>query len=311
MLARPSVHEAFDRRFFVTRVFVDDGWPLRVPDLPDYQSYDAVISFVRFRQLERLAALEWGDFRGQRILYDLDAFLFLTSLSFRPANVTWPVTFDKHGFDWLLCTGKRVTEELKGVGLQAVWWPKAYDQNRFFDADRERRGFCHFGTLYIARQAMLHRLARADLEVRHLTVPFDELSDALNEYLGLLVCTLSNSTRTTVSRVLRKLNPEWGLQLSPGPEPMQKLFEGAGSGCAVFNDRMDELIDLGFKDGENIIVWQDFDELIDKIRWYRDRPEMLRDIGRSGHELCRKTHTWDERMVQLETLLRTQPRIHT
>ena len=149
MLARPSVHEAFDRRFLVTRIFVDDGWPLRLPDVPDYQSYDAVITFVRFRELENLAALEWGDFRGQKILYDFDAFLFLRSLGFRAANVTWPATFHKHGFDWLLCTGKRVSEELTEVGVPAVWWPKAYDQKRFFDAGRERRGFCHFGTLYV------------------------------------------------------------------------------------------------------------------------------------------------------------------
>jgi hypothetical protein len=86
---------------------------------------------------------------------------------------------------------------------------------------------------------------------------------------------------------------------------MQKLFEGAGSGCAVFNDQMDELTDLGFKDNENLVIWLDFDELIDKLRWYRDRPEMLRDIGRSGQDLCRKTHTWDARMAQLDRLLRT------
>ena len=75
---------------------------------PHYQSYDApVITFVRFRELEKLATLEWGDFRGQRILYDFDAFLFLTSFGFRPTNVTWPATVHRHGFDWLLCTGKR------------------------------------------------------------------------------------------------------------------------------------------------------------------------------------------------------------
>jgi hypothetical protein len=154
---------------------------------------------------------------------------------------------------------------------------------------------------------MLHRLSRAGIDVAHLVAPYDQLGHVLNGYLGLLVCTMSNSTRTKFSRGLRKLNPEWGLRLSTGPEPMVKLFEGAGSGCAVLNDRMAELADLGFKDGDNIVTWQDFDELIDKIRWYSDRPRRLRDIGRSGHALCTTAHTWDHRMLQLEVLLRKDP----
>jgi hypothetical protein len=298
-----AIHEAFDRGFAVDHVFVDDGWPLRMAPIPDLEAYAAVVWFVRFRELAAQPSIDWTGYRGHRVLFDEDAWHFFSSLDFHPPNRSWPETFRRHGFDLVLCTGERTREELVRAGVPAVWWPKAFDQDRFFDTGGERHGLCHFGQLYPARQAMLHRLDRAGIPVEHVRAPFDDLNRLLNRFAGLVVCTLANGTRTKFRRGLRRLNPEWGLRLSAGPEPMLKVFEGAGSGCAVFCDDMPDLGDLGFVDGRNIVTWKDFADLEDKLRWYLAHPEQLAAVGRAGHDLCTRHHTWDHRMAHLDRLL--------
>src|SRR5262245_66091470 len=46
-----SIFDALERRFDVTKVFVDDGWPRRISDIPDASTFAACLWFVRFRVL--------------------------------------------------------------------------------------------------------------------------------------------------------------------------------------------------------------------------------------------------------------------
>ncbi len=303
LLARPSIHEALSRAFNVTTLFVEDGWPRRVSEIRHYKEYTAILWFVRYKLLRQAETFDWGDYAGERILYDQDALRFRTSVGFLPPDTNWPGTFKRHGFSLLLATGKRTAEQLQEVGVPAVWWPKAFDPVRLFDLGGPRSGICHFGTLYPSRRAMLHYLQRMGLPIEHLVIPYEDLNQVLNQYSALVVCTLANTSRTLSSRLLNRLHPEWGLRLTSGPEPMLKLFEGAGAGCAVFCDSMPELEDLGLIDGDGIIEWKDFSDLEGKLRYYLDRPETLRRIAARGSLVCRERHTWDARMGQLRDIV--------
>lgn len=308
-LARSGLYDALQRGFDIRTVYIDDSWPSDLSTIPDYREAKAVLWFVHYRLLvAELEGLNWADFTGHRILYDQDASHAVMSVGFQPVNNQWIPAFHRHKFDILLCSGKALTNTLNGLGVPALWLPKAYDPRYFRNLGLERRGYCYFGSPYVSRQAMLHRLNREGIAVEHFATDFTELNSVLNLYSALLVCTLSNWTRGRTSRFLRKLNPEWGLKLSTGPEPMLKLFEGAAAGCAVFNDYLDELSDLGFIDGETVVTWADFDELVEKARYYLAHESRLVEIGRHAGELCVQRHTWHHRVEDLKRRLITQDR---
>jgi spore maturation protein CgeB len=84
---------------------------------------------------------------------------------------------------------------------------------------------------------------------------------------------------------------------------MLKLFESAASGCATFCDWTPDLDYLGFVDGENIIVFRDFDELVEKARYYLAQPDELRRIGSNGAALALERHTWKHRAIELRQVL--------
>ena len=301
------VFAAFGRQFDVTPLITEGTEQVQIAQVVDYMDHDAVVFFTLFRNLAAGPPVDWGGYSGPRLLYDEDAWQFCLSLGFGRPNRAWPETFARHGFDALLCTGKEVSATLELAGVSTYWWPKAYEPRHFFDLGKQREGMCHFGTLYVSRQAMLHRLRRDGISVDHIEAPYAALNDRLNEYRSLIVGTLSNGTRTKLHRALRKLNPEWGLRLAHGPEPMLKLFEGAGAGCAVFCDALPELEDLGFIDGQTVVTWTDFDELVEKCHAYLGDAPRLREIAQAGLQLCATRHTWDTRMKDLDTFLRGWP----
>jgi spore maturation protein CgeB len=100
-----------------------------------------------------------------------------------------------------------------------------------------------------------------------------------------------------------RLAPSLFTKIAPGPEPMLKNFEVAGSGCAAVCDDIPELMDLGFVDGDNIVLYRDFDELRDKLHHYLAHPHLLHSIGRRGSALCMSRHTWKHRAEQIRRIL--------
>jgi spore maturation protein CgeB len=60
-------------------------------------------------------------------------------------------------------------------------------------------------------------------------------------------------------------------------------------------------IEMDYKDGENVIVWNDFDDLVDKCKYWM-KPEQLhqrRKIANAGYELVSKNATWSARAKEL------------
>ncbi|MGH9027245.1 MAG: glycosyltransferase family protein [Acidimicrobiia bacterium] len=298
-----SLPEALTRRFDVTPVFVDDGWPRGASAIPDYQSYDAFIWHVKFRYLMDQAPFDWGDYEGARIMFDTDAFLNFFGRRYRGR---YPATIRDNQFHALVCTGRAVRDRFLATGINAHWIPKGYDGEQFSDLGRpDREGIVYFGRRWLSRQAMLAHLRRRHVPVHELYCPFNELNDRLNGFLGCLICNMNvRGERRIPTRVLRVVPKHW-LRPGPGPEPMIKNFEAAASGCAPICDDFAELADLGFRDGVTMVSYNSFPELTDKVRHYLDAPEALREIGRRAAEVARTRHTWDHRAEELEKLIRS------
>ena len=248
----------------------------------------------------------WGGYRGVRVMYDQDAYQNFSHVAGTRFLGRWPEVVRRNDFSVVLCTGAAVRDNLVAAGLRAVWMPKAADQTRFFPIGGSREGLCYFGERYAARAAMLDHLSRRNVPVTTFRCSYFELNQHLNRFLACLICNMEAKVASTLGRLVNRLSPSRGIVLGPAPEAMLKNFEVAAAGCVPMCDHIDELETLGFRDGETAVTYRTFDELAEKAMHYRQRPELLVDIGRRAAELVRARHTWDHRADQLASLIATE-----
>ena len=266
------------------------------------RGYGAIVVFLTFAELHAANPLDWHGFDGLRVMYDHDALLNYAKLgSFRGA---WTSTLARHCFDLLVCTGLRTAEMLTADGIRAAWVPKGYDPRRFNDLGLTREGLCTFGSRYPARAAMVSHLRKHEVPLDEFRVPYEDLNERLNHYAACLICNFDGRYRFgriggRLARVHHGAPARFLLRPRPGFETMLKNYESAASGCAVFCDSLPELSALGFLDGDTVILYETFDELVDQVRAYEQDLDALRAIGQRGAALCLSRHTWTHRAGEL------------
>jgi hypothetical protein len=261
--------------------------------------FSSVTLFLKAGWLHRSPEFRWGDYPGRRCLLDHDIYANYTS---DPEMCgAWDPVFAANHFDVVVTSGLRVRDQLVDDGVNAVWLPKAYDPEVFSDLGGARRGWCTFGARYPARRAIAARLDRDGVDVRRVQAPYRELNARLNQFLGCVICNLDGAFR--FGRYGAKITAFSGERLAPSlvrlgdpTEAMFKNFEAAAAGCAVICDRSDDVIALGFVDGESVIQYGDVDELVEKLRMYSSDPEACRTIAAAGRDLVRSRHTWAHRV---------------
>lgn len=279
---------------------VEDGW-----GLPKLDPFDAVVFFVKFKQLKLRPSINWDGFAGLRVLLDMDSFHDYGGWWGSPHVGGWTETIPRLGFDLIVVSGESSRRHFSALGIQTEVFHKGFDPAQFHDLDLPRRGLGHYGSPYGARLAMLRRVRKAGIEVGSIKVPYPELNTTLNHFLAIAVCNMTSLPRFgRFGRAIQRVAPGTFLKIGPGPEPMAKNFEAAAAGCAVFMDDNPDLEPLGFVDGETAIVYRDFDELIDKLRFWLERPEELRRIGQAAAALSLERHTWAQRAASLQEILR-------
>ncbi len=87
-------------------------------------------------------------------------------------------------------------------------------------------------------------------------------------------------------------------------EPMAKHFEVAALGRAPIRDdeAEAELIALGYRDGESMVVYRSLDDLLAKLDHYRRHPAALRAI-QAGARAASRPHSWEARARSLRQAL--------
>lgn len=262
----------------------------------DLADVDVCMTYLKFR-FHMLHPIDWSGYDGPRVMLEFDAWA-----AYDPSNSAWHGRYQeiyrRDGFDLMVTTGRRTRDLLRHDGVNAVWMPKAYDSKFIHDLGRNRAGVCTFGTRWMSRHALNHRLG--DL-VTDISGPYDLLNDRLNDYAGAVVCNMPGRPPFgKVGRGIRRLIPTF-VRVYPGVEPMIKTFEVAGAGCAPIVDQQDELAELGFIDGRTCLTYRDFDEAVALIR---DTPdERLRELGAAAGDLAKSRHTWLHRAAEIPDLI--------
>ena len=296
-------YDALGRVFDLTTLMVEQHWPTSVRDIPEYNQYAVIVWYVRFRELAVKDSFDWGDFEGKRLMYDEDAHAHFHLMLAPRWLGKWPEVFHRNQFELLITTGRETRDVLIQDGVPSFWLPKAYDPSRLYDKNQDRRGNCYFGNRYTARRAMLDYVARRKQKIETFVCQQDELNDYLNKYVGCLICNMSGVVKPGLGRLIHKFYPSRGIRLGPGAEPMLKNFEVAGAGCAPIADKIDELSELGFVDGVNIVLYENFAELSSKLAHYEANMPRLREIGMNAAKLAKERHTWDHRASALAACL--------
>lgn len=276
-----------------------DRLPAGPDDLAQLASMDATIVFWPYRWLAQAPALGLGALPGRAVMLEQDAFGDFTSWG--RLQGTWAATFDRHGFDLLVCSGQASVQHFSRLGVQAALVHKGVSLERFGDLGLPRGGFCSYGTDYTSRIILRRKLSKARLQVDGVVSPYPELNRQLNRYLAMV--TTVRGTRVmfgSAGRLVERVRQGTLVHQESAPEPMMKVFEAAAAGCAVITDGVRDFELLGFEDGTNIITFDDLDQCVERVRHYASRQDELIAIGTAAAELVKTRHGWNHRARELE-----------
>jgi spore maturation protein CgeB len=81
-----------------------------------------------------------------------------------------------------------------------------------------------------------------------------------------------------------------------------RLYEATGVGAMLLTDEKDNLGEL-FNVGSEVVSYSDADDLIEKIRYYLVHDEERLAIARAGQERTLHSHTYLQRMKELEQII--------
>jgi glycosyltransferase involved in cell wall biosynthesis len=81
-----------------------------------------------------------------------------------------------------------------------------------------------------------------------------------------------------------------------------RLYEATGVGSMLITDEKDNLDEL-FEVGSEVVSYRDADDLVEKVRYYLAHEEERRAIARAGQKRTLRSHTYLQRMKELEQII--------
>lgn len=85
-----------------------------------------------------------------------------------------------------------------------------------------------------------------------------------------------------------------------------KNFEVMACACALFTEKVQEMNDLGFVDGQHYVSFRTPDELVDEIEYYLHYNDLLSDIAFAGYKLVKEKHTNKYRVEEMTRRLENE-----
>lgn len=84
-----------------------------------------------------------------------------------------------------------------------------------------------------------------------------------------------------------------------------RVFEALSCGCLLLTDRINNGLEDLFIDKEHLVIYDNYEDLVEKAHYYLSHPQEREEIARQGQEEVWKKHTYLHRAKQLiETVLK-------
>lgn len=81
-----------------------------------------------------------------------------------------------------------------------------------------------------------------------------------------------------------------------------RTYEVTGCGAFLLSDRREELTRL-YREGEEVICFEDREDLHEKVRYYLTHPDEREEIARCGQQRAYREHTYQYRLSQLVSIV--------
>lgn len=180
---------------------------------------------------------------------------------------------------------------------------------------------------YIGYSDIIKDLIKIGLyEIAHI-MP-EQIVDFIGKYSNTYryICSLQSKPRFSVNLKLKSLyrKPVYGLDMldvlhksalvlnihadsSPQYASNMRLFEATGVRSCLITDYRKNMSDL-FEPDFEVVTYNSVDECIEKTRWLFNNPQKRYDIAYAGYLRCMKDHTYDNRAIQLDNIIRQKLR---
>lgn len=242
-----------------------DIWGLRhgnFEHLPDFESYDALFCIENYET-------SWlPDFQDIR----------------KPIKLQWIIDLhcqDKSnyskissGMDIVLHSTKSLIDEYEEAhkGLSHVWFPNGVDDRYFYPRNIEKKiDIAFVGSKNPSRKEFIERL-ESDIGLKYFFATGQDMIDIVSS------CKIHFNKNIGVDKNYR-------------------IFETIGLGTCLVTNYDDILDHMGFVDGENVILYNSYEEASRKIRQYLDNGKW-ESISNGGRELA-KSHSYSNRISEL------------
>jgi len=152
------------------------------------------------------------------------------------------------------------------------FWPWSVDVNFFRNYRRDRSIDVFFGASALAKLYGQDRNLIQQILAEMRNEGFNTVVGK-KFFFGLYVDTLN------LSKIAISSNSRYGFMT-------KRVLEIMACGSLLLTDRFDEIDMLGFKDGENIVVYDGLDDLRDKIYYYLKNDSERESIALKGYNLA-------------------------
>lgn len=245
----------------------------------DVTEYDRVVLFLRIKK----------EMRQVPFLKTVPNLVFLehdACQNYMPGKYRGKFSSYYRKLPWvrIVSSGAMVSQRLREEGFDAVFVSKAYDQTFLRNLQQARDielGF--IGSLksgaYSERKLFLEQLAEHENLLITRTNSGDDYLNMLNRIRFFVSCDMGMG------------------------EYMSKNFEAMACGCVLltYSQGEEENSALGFKDMENVVLYETLGELQNKLALLRNDAALAKKIAEQGQQLAQQLYTSDkvgQRIVQ-------------
>lgn len=204
-------------------------------------------------------------------------------------------------FKYVYCAQKEGAERMRADGIEsATWLPLACNimahpnlSEMMVHPNKES----HLGTWTLQKEWDVSF-------VGHFSRDYAEDQNDRIDYLDSLFKEFPNSWFSfscffeDIS--VRYIRSRVGFNVSIKNDLNMRFFEILSTGtCLLTNTTVDGIEELGFEEGKHFLGYTNKAEMKDKVQWALDNPVEREAIAKSGHEKCRKYHTYELRMKKI------------
>lgn len=90
---------------------------------------------------------------------------------------------------------------------------------------------------------------------------------------------------------------------SPDFASNMRLYEATGVGSCLLTDNKKNIADL-FAPDEEVVVYDSPDDCVEKARWLIQHPQEREKIAEAGKKRCLQDHTYDNRVMEFDRIIR-------